>query len=285
VKDAIIVSLLSITPRKRGARTMGWIARTRASRMMVRWFVRAYGVDLSEAAGTLADYPTLEALFTRALRPGLRPIDADPEAVTSPVDGVAAFVGRTVDGRVEVAPGRFMQVAELLGERVSGERDAVVLYLSPKDYHRVHVPREGQVAEWRYVPGTLWPVFPAAVRRVKGLFERNERVCVRFATDRGPLDVVLVGAFGVGRISLAFCDLVTNAGGKAAVGRPDPKPVLGRGDLLGMFHLGSTVVLVSPPGRWRWTVAVGERVRLGEAIGRAPALLTALEPPTKGSGS
>jgi phosphatidylserine decarboxylase len=267
LKDALIVSLLSVAPRKRGARTMGWIARTRASRGLVRWFVKAYGVDLSEASGTLADYPTLEALFTRSLKPGVRPVDADPAAVVSPVDGVAAYVGRTVDFQVEVAPGRSMDVRKLLADPVDGERDAVVLYLSPKDYHRVHVPREGAISAWRYVPGTLWPVFPAAVRRVRGLFEGNERVCVRIATDNGPLDVVLVGAFGVGRITLSFCDLVTNTGGKASTGRPSPEPRVERAAELGIFHLGSTVVLIAPPGNWEWTVNRGDRVKLGERIG------------------
>ena len=275
MKDAVIVSLLSLAPRKRGARTMGWIARSRASRMMVRWFVKAYGVDLAEASGTLRDYPTLEALFTRSLKPGARPVDADPLAIVSPVDGVAAYVGRTVGGRVEVAPNRYMQVSELLADGpVDGERDAVVLYLSPKDYHRVHVPREGRVTAWRYVPGTLWPVFPAAVRRVRGLFERNERVCVHTETEYGRLDVVLVGAFGVGRITLSFCDLVTNSGGKASTGAPNPPPRLERGDELGIFHLGSTVVLIAPPGRWRWSVQKGDRVRMGEAIGRATPPIT-----------
>lgn len=269
MKDAVIVSLLSVTPRKRGARTMGWFARTKASRMVVRWFVQAYGVDMSEAEQPLAAYPTLEALFVRKLRPGARPIDDPPADIVSPVDGTAAFVGRTVAGKVEIAPGRHMKVADLLGEPVAGERDCVVLYLSPKDYHRVHVPREGHVAHWRYVPGTLWPVFPAAVRRVRGLFEKNERVTVRFDTDHGPLHVVLVGAFGVGRITLSFCDLVTNSGGRASQGEPSAPRRLERGGELGVFHLGSTVVLVAPPGRWTWTVAHGDKVRVGRSIGHA----------------
>lgn len=273
MKDAVIVSLLSLTPRKRGARTMGWLARTKASRMMVRWFVRVYKVDMSEASGTLRDYPTLEHLFTRTLKPGLRPIDPDPLACVSPVDGKAAYVGRTIEGRVEVAPDRWLDVSKLVGEPLSGEQDAVVLYLSPKDYHRVHVPREGRVARWRYVPGTLWPVFPAAVRRVKGLFEKNERVSVRVDTDYGPLHVVLVGAFGVGRITLSFADIVTNTGGRATETAPSPQPALERGAELGIFHLGSTVVLIAPPGKWLWSVKTGDRVLVGAPIGRAmPAL-------------
>lgn len=275
MKDALIVSLLSLAPRRTGARSMGWLARRQASRMLVRWFVRTYGVNLAEA--TEEDYPTLEALFTRALKPGSRPIAEAPDAMVSPVDGVVAAVGRTLGGRIAVAPGRDLDVAALVGRPCDGERDVVVLYLSPSEYHRVHVPREGEAVAWRYVPGTLWPVFPAAVRRVEGLFQRNERAVVHFETDRGPLDVVLVGAFGVGRISLSVCELITNTrvrpvGSDAPL---EPPVRLGRGEELGIFHLGSTVVIAAPTGRWRYTVLPSDAVRMGEAIGQATAALEA----------
>lgn len=266
MKDALIVSLLSLTPRNHGARGMGWLARTPLSRWMTRLFVSVYGVDLSEADGTLADYPTLEALFTRALKPGLRPIDPDPDAMVSPVDGRCAFVGPTVEGRIQVAPGKYLDVGRLVG-RACEPSDVAVLYLSPKDYHRIHCPREGVVRRWSYLPGTLWPVFPAAVRRVDDLFAKNERAVVGLDTSEGPLDVVLVGAFGVGRITLEVCDLVTNSGGVASAGELEAE--LRRGDQLGVFHLGSTVILVAPAGRWRWIVAPGDVVRLGRPIARA----------------
>ena len=253
---------------------MGRIARSRASRWLTRAFVRAYDVDLSECEGELADYPTLESLFTRTLKPGVRPVDADPDAVVSPVDGTCAHAGRSEGGRIEIAPGRTLSIAELLDQPVEGERDVVVLYLSPRDYHRVHVPREGLARSWRYVPGTLWPVFPAAVRRVRDLFAKNERVVVRVDTDRGPMDVVLVGAFGVGRITLELCDLVTNTGGKRSSATLAPSPVLVRGTELGTFHLGSTVVICSEPGRYRFTVAAGDTVRVGRTIGAGVPLLT-----------
>lgn len=271
MRDALIVSALSVVPRKTGARAMGRLARSRASRWLTRAFVRAYRVDLDEAEGTIEAYPTLEALFTRKLRAGSRPVDPDPDAVVSPVDGTCAYAGPSVGGVIEVAPGRTLHLADLLEEPVEGERDAIVLYLSPRDYHRVHVPREGRATSWRYVPGTLWPVFPAAVRRVPNLFAKNERVVVRVATDRGPMDVVMVGAFGVGRITTELCDLVTNTGGKRATGTLDCR--LDRGAELGTFHLGSTVVLVTPPGAWKITVRPGEPVRVGRAIARGRPLL------------
>lgn len=268
MKDALIVSALSVVPRNRGARAMGWMARSGLSRLAVKAFVAAYKADPLEAERPMAEYRTLEEFFTRRLKPGARPVDAEPDAVVSPVDGLAAWVGPSTGGRIEIAPGRYLSVADLLGEPVEGERDVVVLYLSPKDYHRVHVAREGQATAWRYVPGTLWPVFPAAVRKVDGLFARNERVVVRTETSAGRLDVVLVGAFGVGRITVTVTDLITNTGGLADEGQLNPPVALGRGEDLGVFHLGSTVVMVAQPGTFEWTVAKGETVRMGRTIGR-----------------
>jgi phosphatidylserine decarboxylase len=267
MKDALLVSALSLVPRNHGARAMGHVARSGASRLLTRAFVWAYQVDLSEAEGRFEDYPTLEDLFTRRLRPGVRPIDPAPDALVSPVDGRCAFVGRTERGEILVASGRTLSVPELLGQPASErELDVVVLYLSPKDYHRVHVPREGTARRWLYVPGTLWPVFPAAVRRVHNLFARNERVVLGVETDGAELAVVLVGAFGVGRITVEVTDLVTNTGGQRASGEVSVPLV--RGSELGTFHLGSTVILCSEPGRYEFSVEAGDRVRVGERIGR-----------------
>jgi phosphatidylserine decarboxylase len=270
MKDALVVSALSLVPRNHGARVMGRFARSRASRWVRDAFVRVYGVDLGEAEHPLSAYPTLEDLFTRRLKAGVRPVDGAPDGLVSPVDGRCAAVGRTVDGAIEVAPGRSLSIAALLGHPLDGERDVAVLYLSPRDYHRVHVPREGRAVAWNYVPGTLWPVFPAAVRRVPDLFARNERATVSFALDGGgSLDVVLVGAFGVGRITLSVCALETNAGQGAAAGTVDVP--LGRSDELGVFHLGSTVILVAPIGQVAFSINPGEVVQVGRVIGRVGA--------------
>lgn len=265
MKDALIVSALSLVPRNAAAYRMGWFARTGISSWVTRAFVRAYGLDLSEAEGELADYPTLEALFTRTLKPGARPIDPDPGCLVSPVDGRVAAIGPTQDGCIEVAPGRKLDVAALLGQEGTGW-DVAVLYLSPKDYHRVHVPREGTAVDWSYLPGTLWPVFPAAVRTVDHLFSRNERLRVGVETSFGRLQVVLVGAFGVGRIEVAVTDLMSNDGAAAADG--DTALQLARGAWLGTFHLGSTVVLAAPLGTLSWEAGVGDPVKMGQRLGR-----------------
>lgn len=267
MKDALVVTALSLVPRNTGARWMGRFARNPASRWLRSAFVRAYGVDLAEAEHGLDAYPTLEDLFTRRLRAGARPVDPAADAIVSPVDGRVAAVGRTAGGAIDVAPGRSLSLSALLNDPLDGEREVAVLYLSPRDYHRVHVPREGRATGWSYVPGTLWPVFPAAVRKVPDLFAKNERAVVSFELEGcGALHVVLVGAFGVGRITLSVCDLETNAGGAAARGTLQAH--LRRGDELGVFHLGSTVILVAPPGRIAWSCAAGEAVRVGRVLGR-----------------
>lgn len=265
MKDALIVSALSVLPRNRGAHAMGRFARSPLSSWLTRAFVRVYGVDMREAEHPIEAYPTLEALFTRTLRAGARPVDPTPEALVSPVDGRVAAIGTTVGGKLPLPGGKDLDLPSLLGEP-AGELDVAVLYLSPRDYHRVHCAREGAIEAWRYTPGTLWPVFPAAVRKVDGLFSRNERMVLTARTDAGPLHTVLVGAFGVGRIEVAVTDLLSNDGAGPAGGPLDPPQRLGRGDWLGTFHLGSTVVLAAPAGTWAWVRSSGEAVRMGETL-------------------
>lgn len=269
MKDALIITALSIVPRKRGAWLMGWFARTGLSRLIVRLFVRIYGLNMSEASEPLSAYPTLEALFTRTLKPGVRPVDNTPGVMVSPVDGCVAAVGTSFQGKVSLSEGKTLDLSSLIGQHSAEEQDAVVIYLSPKDYHRVHVPKEGKASRWAYIPGTLWPVFPAAVRRVDNLFSKNERALVHFETEHGPIDVVLIGAFGVGRISLSCSNIITNTGGKACVESLDPCAEYTRGAHLGTFHLGSTVVLMTPKETWNWSISVGETVQMGTPIGTA----------------
>ncbi len=285
MKDALIVSVLSVVPKNRAARGMGWFARLKLPdvlhRALVGWFVRKYKLDLSECVGTLDDYPTLADLFVRALRPGLRPVDERPSVLVSPVDATVHTFGKIVDGCFEQAPGVPARVADLLGvgdprtpsataaeaARYDGG-DYAVLYLSPRDYHRVHTPHQGRLAGYRYLAGTLWPVFPVATRRVPDLFARNERLVFHLDTGdaAGTVCEIMVGAFGVGHMSTVLDDQATNTGGSSAdVALPSPRD-LGRAEELGRFELGSTVILLTEPGRVRWTLQPGQPVRLGRPI-------------------
>jgi phosphatidylserine decarboxylase len=272
VKDALIVSALSVIPKSATARLMGVFARTRlpdfARRLLLRWYVRKYKVDLSECEGTLEDYPTLVSFFTRALKPGVRPIDPGPDAIVSPADALTYAVGTIEGGRIPQSEGKSYAVSELLGGDTRFEGgDFAVLYLSPRDYHRVHTPREGRVTRFSYLPGALWPVFPAATRSIEALFARNERLVTWMTDPHGEFAVVMVGAFGVGRMRVVYDDIVTNEGKPRAEVNVTPPVELGRAAELGRFEMGSTVILVFPPNTVRWQIRPGDPVRVGAKLG------------------
>jgi phosphatidylserine decarboxylase len=244
-------------------------------RPLLRAYVRAYGVDLSEAAQPLAAYETFNAFFTRRLRAGARPVAPGRALIVSPSDSRLQSLGRVpAEARLDQIKGRSYTLAQLLGD--DGEACAfgggvhATLYLSPSMYHRVHVPVDGRIVAWRYLPGRLYPVNAMAVRSVDGLFTVNERVVVTIdADDIGPVAVVLVGATNVGRISLAFTGFVTNAGSPPVSMRLDPPRPVRRGDELGAFNLGSTVVLLAAlPSLEPAGVREGELVRVGQPLWR-----------------
>lgn len=250
---------------------MGAFARVRLQqpllRWLLRWYIGKYGVDLTEAVGTIDDYPSLHSFFTRPLKPGLRPIHAAGDSICSPADGLVYAVGHVEGGRLPQSPELNYAVRDLLGgDARYDDGEYIVIYLSPKDYHRVHNPREGSLLGWRYRPGELWPVFPGATRSIRDLFAKNERLIIRVGSDVGEVAVVMVGAFGVGRMTTTFCELVTNDGQPTGdVDAPSPEP-LTRGGELGRFEMGSTVVLLFEKGRIAWGVPVGAQVRVGERI-------------------
>jgi len=271
--ERLLVHAVSWPPLSRPA---GWLADARLPgwllRALIRAFVRAYRVDLSEAEKPVGSFPTFNAFFTRRLRDGARPIASGPGLVVSPSDSRLATYGRIPeDGRLEQIKGRTYGLAELLGseEEAATFKGGVqaTLYLSPAMYHRVHAPAEGRVVSWRYVPGRLFPVNTLAVRHVERLFARNERVVVRLDTDIGPLAVVLVGAANVGRITLSFADLTTNTGAAARHVQLAEPVALQRGAELGVFNLGSTVVLLAADGALAPRgPAEGALVRVGQPL-------------------
>jgi phosphatidylserine decarboxylase len=242
---------------------------------LLRLYAGACGVELGEAALPLQAYPTFNAFFTRRLREGARPVAGGPGVVVSPSDSRLCAIGPVpADARIEQVKGVSYSIEALLGSAEDAARFKcgvhATLYLSPAMYHRVHAPVDGAVHAWRYVPGRLFPVNPTGVRSVPGLFTRNERVAVFLeSAAHGPVAVVLVGASNVGRISLAFTDLVTNRGHASGLFRPPAGIALRRGDELGAFNLGSTVVLLVADPSLAPVATTGALVRVGEALWRA----------------
>jgi phosphatidylserine decarboxylase len=261
------------------SRMAGWAADRRLPPFvlgpLIRGYSRLFGVDLEEAAEPLEAFSSFNAFFTRRLRDGARPVDSSAGGVVSPSDSVLSGMGSLpADGRLEQVKGRSYALGALLGSPEDaapfGKGCYATLYLSPAMYHRVHSPVAGRVVAWRYVPGRLFPVNPLAVRSVEGLFTRNERVIVFVETEEhGPVAVVLVGAANVGRITLRFTDLVSNAGAPPARVEPATPIRLERGEEMGAFNLGSTVVLlVGDTGLVPVDDTPGRRVKVGEALWR-----------------
>jgi phosphatidylserine decarboxylase len=246
-------------------------------RLFVRAYIRAYGVDMSEAADALTAYPSFNAFFTRRLREGARPVAAGEGVVVSPCDSRVHSIGAMPEsGLLEQIKGRTYALAALLASDEDARTFArgvhATLYLSPSMYHRVHSPVDGFIRAWRYVPGRLFPVNSLAVRHVESLFAVNERVSILIDTPKfGPVAVIMVGATNVGRMTLSFADLVTNSRRPAAMTvAPTPIPVA-RGQELGAFNLGSTVVLLAADARLQpRAVAPGQIIRMGQPLWALP---------------
>ncbi len=281
MSDRLFIAALRLVPKNALSRLVGALTRWRAPgpvrRAAMRAFAARYGIDLSECPD-LEVYRSFGEFFARPLRPGLRPIAPGDRVVVSPVDAVVSEAGVTAGGKLVQAKGIDYPAAALLGDEALAARleggAYVTLYLSPKDYHRIHFPLGGAVAGWRYVPGRLWPVNPASVRTVRGLFAVNERLVTILDTPLGRCAVVAVGATVVGRVRAYYDPTVpvTNLPGARAA-RRDYEPPLpaAKGQELGAFEMGSTVILLFEKGRVRIDprLVPGARVRVGEEIGGA----------------
>jgi phosphatidylserine decarboxylase len=267
-------------PQHAVSRFTHWLTRVEQpgfKNWMIRAFIRRFGVDMSEAAQPdPGSYPTFNAFFTRALRAGARPVAAEPDAIACPADGTLSQCGEIAAGVVFQAKGRNFSTRELLGgdptlaAQFHGGTFAT-LYLSPKDYHRVHMPFDGILRRMLHVPGRLFSVNPSTTRTVPGLFARNERIAMIFDTLAGPMAVVMVGALNVGSIETVWAGEITPPRGYVLRSWDylDDKLKFTKGAELGRFNLGSTVILLFTPGKVHWasTLIADSAVRVGKGIG------------------
>lgn len=259
-----------------------WLAtRIRArpwKNFLIRTFLRHYAVEMSEAAQPDPGvYASFNAFFTRALRDDARPIDTDPHNIVSPVDGTVSEAGQLDSNRLLQAKGRYYTLEELLGgdtalaQRFAGGQFAT-LYLAPHNYHRIHMPADGKLVSTCHIPGRLFSVNQATAQRVPRLFARNERVVCTFDGEPGRFAVILVGALFVGSMATVWHGDITPTWNRRIRQLPAPlAPVqLARGEELGRFNMGSTVILLFEKGAMNWqpSVAAGATVRLGAPIGR-----------------
>lgn len=244
----------------------------------IRWFIRRYGVDMNEAVESNPDaYSSFNDFFTRPLKPGLRPLSGDEHTMISPVDGCVSQLGSVRAGRVFQAKGQSFSLLELLGgdqrrADIFADGEFATIYLAPGDYHRIHMPLAGQLQEMLHIPGQLFSVNPVTAANVPNLFARNERVVCVFDTSAGPMAVVLVGAMIVGSVETPWAGVVApGEGGVTQVSYTDEHALkFARGEEMGRFRLGSTVVIVMPKDQVQWSEhqSAGQKVRLGEMMGQ-----------------
>lgn len=239
-------------------------------------FAKAVGASLKEVEQPLSAYPTFSSFFARRLRGGARRFVCDDDAFISPSDGRVSAVGTIESGRLLQAKNHFYQLKELLDDvELAKELEGgtyVTIYLSPKDYHRVHAPCVMQISGYTHVPGSLYPVGPRAAARIDGLFARNERVVIPFEADGGKGALVMVAAIGVGNIELSNPPVrlaePRRFHGGARWTSLDAPITLTPGQDLGAFHLGSTVILCLGPGSLLEQLEVGQSLVVGQPLGQ-----------------
>jgi len=253
------------------------IRNTRIKDFLITRFVRAFDVKLDEVRLDVpGDFATFNEFFVRELKDDAREIDDDSDAIISPVDGTVSFAGKILGDSIFQAKGFDYSLSDLLAtdlEEVDRYIDGnfATIYLAPYNYHRVHAPLAGELVAARYVPGDLFSVNEATVAKVNGLFRRNERLVMHFRTDYGPAVVIFVGALNVGSISTPWTgEIRPRKTGVVDVLDISGHPTkVAKGDLLGWFNMGSTVILLLPDGMAEWDddLEPGETLRMGEEIG------------------
>lgn len=277
--DTLFILLQHLLPQQLLSRLTGWLAGSEIAwlkSLLIRLFAGHFKVDMDEAAEPeLETYPSFNAFFTRALREGARPIDNSENTICCPADGAISQLGAITEGRLFQAKGKDFSAAELLGdsERASefDNGQFATIYLSPRDYHRVHMPVAGKLTAQTYIPGKLFSVNRVTAANVERLFARNERLVCYFDTEAGTMAMVLVGAMIVAGIETVWS-------GQVAPPTRNPQTIdykrkpgvvkLAKGEEMGRFMLGSTVILLFPENtiEWRQQYAADTPTRLGEAL-------------------
>lgn len=279
--DQLFATLQALLPKQLLSRAMYALTRQRnpwLRTQTINSFLRNYRVDMNEATqnNPLA-YESFNAFFTRALKPGVRPIEADPLAMVSPVDGTVSQCG-PIDGDLLIqAKGHHYSLLALLGgdaqlaQHYRGGQFACI-YLAPYNYHRMHMPLTAQLQDTIYVPGELFSVNAATARAVPGLFARNERVVCDFAAVSGRFAMVFVGALFVGSIATVWAGEINPPPRRRSAALRIAQGIgtrLNKGDEAGRFNMGSTVVLIAGPDTVQWDANLqpGATLRLGQRIG------------------
>lgn len=269
--------LFHLFPHHFVSRFTFWLTRleTPLKNPAIRLFIRAFDVDMSESEHQSAEnYISFNKFFTRKLIAGARPIDSNENSITCPADGRISQITEYHDGQVIQAKGQNFSMAQLLGGdnnygTLCQSGHFATIYLSPQNYHRVHMPFDGELVEMIYIPGRLFSVAPYSAEVIKGLYSRNERVASIFKTKIGYMAVVMVGAVNVAAIEMAWEGLVTPPHGKNITRKTYSNIELKKGDELGIFNMGSTAIIAFEANKvvWNNNLQVQQVVQMGQTLG------------------
>lgn len=280
----LFVALQYILPQHLLTALVWRLARVRhvaTKNFLIRRFIAAFGVDIDDVKLNVPDdFATFNDFFIRELEADARPIATDPQSIVSPVDGTVSIADTIRADSIFQAKGIDYSLSDLLAtdlEQARAYEDGsfATIYLAPYNYHRIHSPLHGNLVTAHYVPGDLFSVNQTTVERVDGLFRRNERLIMHFETRNGPAVLVFVGALNVGSISTPWSGEIRprKHGVVEILDLTACDTAVNRGDLLGWFNMGSTVILLQPKGAAKWAshLQPGATVRMGETIGQLSA--------------
>jgi phosphatidylserine decarboxylase len=270
----IAKAIISLLPQNQISSLAGKLMRSPLSKSFIKRYVNHYGIDISGIEKPVEHYKNLNEFFTRKLAPGARPIDPAPESIVSPVDGTVAQAGKIENGSIIQAKGVYYTVEQLLGSKEKAQRflngDFITIYLSPRDYHRIHIPVSGKITGYHYIPGRLHPVNEIGVLHVPGLFTKNERLTTYIDSEFGEIALVKVGAFIVGSVQIAYEDNVhSKHRGQELVHSMETHAQYKKGEELGFFEFGSTVILLFEESTVELSSELkeGTTVKMGERLG------------------
>lgn len=264
----------ALLPKKLLSATMYRLARIKQPLLKnfgIRLFMAATGANLDDAARkNINDYSSLLDFFTRELAANARPLAGDENSIVCPVDGRVAHVGNIAQGQIFQVKGHSYSLNTLVGEdyaQAYSEGQATTIYLAPFDYHRIHMPLSGKLQRVRYIPGELNSVSITLLDKIAGLFAKNERVVLEFAADNGePFLMVLVGAVNVGSIETVFHGEICPNGYQQSMDLAANQEYLHKGEELGRFNLGSTIIFITPPRQHTWKISDNQKTRLGQLM-------------------
>ncbi len=247
--------------------------------LMISQIIKFYKVDMSEAnEQDINNFASFNHFFTRELKPGVRPITSDTNAIACPADGAVSQAGLIQHGEIFQAKGKSFSAIDLLGgdaERAKPFEDGsfTTIYLSPRDYHRLHMPFKGTLTEMVHIPGRLFSVNNATANSVNGLFARNERVACLFDTELGPMALILVGAIFVSSVETTWHGVVTPPSTESVRSwqYQEDAPVIEKGEEMGRFNMGSTIIVLFAKDKVEWEAdfKAGKTVKLGEMIAKS----------------